>query len=122
MKNRLDTWLALGALLSAIACIPAWLVEIRLLLVLPGICLFCLELLICRRTSALSSRLLPLGVDAAAAVVGWSTMTTARGWDGLFGAILLLASISPAVGILLAWGGHALYVRMSKNKEAADEG
>ena len=122
MKNRVDIWLAAGAILSAAACIPAWLVEIRLLLILPGICLFCLELLICRRTSTLSSRLLPLGVDAAAAVVGWSIMTTARNWDSLFGVILLLASISPAVGILLAWGGHALYVRMSKNKEAADEG
>ena len=118
MKRRTDLLLAAAAALTAAACIPAWYVDVRLLLVLPGICCFFLQLIICRQTRLLVPRLLLLGLDGFIALLGWGILMTAVGWDGLLGGILLLCSISPAVGILLAWGGYALFCRYFSPKEA----
>ena len=69
---------------------------------------FCLQLLLCRRTRHWMAALLPLVVIGAAL---WFTYGyfTATGWDTLGWGILMVLSIAPAVGCVLAWAAYGLW-------------
>jgi len=111
MKHKNDRYLAAAAVLSLPLCLWAWFFDIRLLLVLPAVPALCIQLLLCRRTGQFLLRLIPLVLVALFAGTGALILFLSSGWDGLLGLIMLFASIAPAAGILLAWGGYALYSR-----------
>lgn len=109
MKNRANVLLLVLFFLSLPVCLWAWFFDLRLLLFLPALPAFCIQLWLCRVTGSRKLRAIPFLVVALFAAVGGLILLTVTGWDGLLGLIMLLVSISPAVGILLAWGGYALY-------------
>ena len=74
---------------------------------------FCIQLLLCRRTRRWVAAIPALVIVGAALwfACGWLTAT---GWDTLGWGILLLLCIAPAAGCALAWavyGLHQLYKR-----------
>lgn len=79
--NSLYTWLALGFL-----AVPV----------------FCLQLLMCRRTGRWAAASLALFIIGAALFFACGYLT-ARGWDSLFWGVLMLLSIAPAAGCALGW-------------------
>ena len=112
MKTDGNRFLLLAALLFLCLSIASCWVDIRGLLFLPGCSVFCFQLLACRRAKGWGVRLAPLWILLAWAAVGLLITLTARSWDGLLGGIMLYASISPAVAIVLAWGGYIVCTRL----------
>lgn len=117
MKRSLNFWLILISLITLPLCVLSWLFDIRGLLYLPGILFFCVQLLVCRKTSYPFVRLIPALVVLLAALTGLCIMLYSSGWDTLGGLILLCACVSPAVAIVAAWLTYALLQRRAKSKE-----
>lgn len=69
---------------------------------------FCLQLLLCRRTRHRVAAIPALVIVGAAL---WFTygFFTATGWDTLGWGILLVLSIAPAVGCALAWAAYGCW-------------
>jgi len=118
MKNRFDLWLLLLFFGSVPVCLWAGGLDIRWLLILPGLPVFFLQLLLCRRTGELGIRILPAALLLLFALSGGLILLVTSGWDALLGLIMLWSSVSPAVGIVLGWGGYLLHIRVVKRKEA----
>ena len=114
MKNDLDRFLLFAALFFLGLSTASFWVDIRGLLFLPGCSLFCFQLLACRTAEGWGGRLAPLIALLAWAGIGLLIAIYVPGWDGLLGAIMLYASIAPAVGIAAAWIIHAISRRMVK--------
>lgn len=129
MKNRTDKTLLAVFLLSLPAYIlilltyleiipmefPLELFSLRawLALTFSAVPAFCLQLLLCRRTRgwfAATPVLTLLGMTLFF-TLGWLTAT---GWDSLGWGLLMILSIAPASGCVLAWvayGIHQFYKR-----------
>lgn len=114
MKNRFDLSLLMLFFCSVPVCLWAGGLDIRWLLILPGLPVFFLQLLLCRRTGELGIRILPTALLLLFALTGGIIVLVGVGWDTLLGWIMLLASIAPAIAILLAWGGYILHTRSNK--------
>ena len=116
MKNRWNLLLTVLTILSVPLCFLAWIVDIRLLLFLPALPAFCLQILLCRKTRRYVLWAIPLLCVALFCLSGaWITQIN-PGLDGILGVIMMFASISPAVGCVLAlagWGLCRLYQRGS---------
>ena len=129
MKNRTDTILLAVFLLSLTAYalilltyleiipvdFPLELFSLRawLALTFSAVPAFCLQLLLCRKTRRWVAAV-PVLVIVGAALLFTYGFFTATGWDTLGWGILLLLSIAPAAGCVLAWavyGFHQLYKR-----------
>lgn len=106
MKDRVNPCLLGGFILSLALCVWAWFYDIRLILFLPAIPFFCIQLLLCRMARSRLSRLVPIALDLLMAAVGALLCLLGRSWDTLLGLILLCAAIAPAVGCLLGWLAH----------------
>lgn len=117
MKTDLDRFLLFAALFFLGLSAASWWVDIRGLLFLPGCSLFCFQLLACRTAEGWGGRLAPLLALLAWAGVGLLIAIYTPGWDGLLGAIMLYASIAPAIGIVLAWIIHGV-TRHTVKKDA----
>ena len=111
MKNRTDLILLILFFLSMAVCVVLWFVDLMLLLYVPVMPAFCIQLWLCRRSTSRPLRATPLIVIAAFAALGGVVVLGSNGWDQLLGWIMMLISISPAVGCLLALGGYAVYHR-----------
>ena len=113
-KNRTNQILLAVFLLSLALCVGFWLWNIVWLLFLPALPAFCLQLLLCRVGRWKLLRAVPLVLAAAMALLGFYYAQQPGFGAGLFGVILLLGAISPAVGAVLAWavwGFHPLHKR-----------
>ena len=117
--KRTDKILLVLFLVSIPLCIFSWLFDIRLMLVLPFLPLFCLQLLICRRTGKRLLRLIPFGLVLLWAGFGGLILLLASGWDELLGLIMLFSSIAPAAGCAAAAGFHWLFCRPLTGKRIA---
>ena len=104
MKKHTDRILLAVLLLSLALCAAAWFFDIRLLLFLPAVPAFCLQLLLCRLGRWKWLRAVPALLVAAMAVLGVYYGQQPGLGVSLFGVILLLTAISPAVGCILGWG------------------
>jgi len=102
MKTTDKILLALFCI-SVPLCVGAWFFDLRLLLILPALPLFCLQLLVCRKTAKRRLRLIPLSLVLLWAGCGGAILLLTSGWDQVLGLIMLWASISPAVGCVLGW-------------------
>lgn len=102
-KNRTNQILLAVFLLSLVLCVGFWFWNIVWLLFLPALPAFCLQLLLCRMERWKFLRAVPLVLAAAMALLGFYYAQQPGFGAGLFGVILLLGAISPAVGAVLAW-------------------
>ena len=107
-KNRVTQMLLAVFLLSAALCVGSWFWDITWLLYLPAIPFFCLQLLLCRMERPKPLRAVPLVLAAAMAALGFFFAQQPGFGESLFGVILLLGAISPAVGSILAWAVWSL--------------
>lgn len=117
MPDRTNHILLCTFLLSLSLCILAWLFEIRLLLVLPALPFFCVQLLLCRVTRRGWLRAMPILCVALFCLTGAGLCLFGRSWDTLLGLIMLFASISLAVGCALGWAVYGLTHSRLKRKE-----
>lgn len=102
-ENRTNQILLAVFLLSLVLCAGIWFWNIAWLLFLPALPAFCLQLLLCRMERWKFLRAVPLVLAAAMAGLGFYYAQQPGFGAGLFGVILLLGAISPAVGAVLAW-------------------
>lgn len=102
-KNRVNQLLSAVFLLSLALCVGFWFWDISWLLFLPALPAFCLQLLLCRMERRKPLRAVPLVLAAAMATLGFYYAQQPGFGESLFGVILLLGAISPAVGAVLAW-------------------
>ena len=107
-KNRTDFILLAVFLLSAALCVGFWFWNIAWLLFLPAVPFFCFQMLLCRMDRWKLLRAVPLILVAAMAAFGFYYGQQSGLGESLFGVILLLGSISPAVGAVLAWAAWGL--------------
>ena len=107
-KNRTDFILLAVFLLSAALCVGFWFWNIAWLLFLPAVPFFCFQMLLCRMDRWKLLRAVPLVLVAAMAVLGFYYARQPGFGESLFGVILLLGAISPAVGAVLAWAAWGL--------------
>lgn len=103
MKDRVNQCLLGGFILSLALCVWVWFYDIRLILFLPSISFFFIQILLFRVTCSRFYRSFPIVLDLLMAAVGALLCLLGRSWDALLGLILLCASISPAVGCVLGW-------------------
>ena len=107
-KNRTDFILLAVFLLSVALGVGFWFWNITWLLFLPALPFFCFQMLLCRMGRWKFLRAVPLGLAAAMAALGFYYGQQPGLGESLFGVILLLGSISPAVGAVLAWAAWGL--------------
>lgn len=117
MPDRTNRILLCAVLLSLSLCILAWLFEIRLLLILPSLPFFCVQLLLCRVTRRGWLRAVPFLCVAVFGLTGAWICLSARGWDTLLGLLMLFASISPVAGCALGWAAYGLTYSRRRRKE-----
>ena len=120
MKNRTDKILLAVFLLSLAVYLvnfavcfsdlpldaPPW--QQMLLLYFHFIPMFCLQLLLCRRTRRRVAAIPALVIVGAALLFAYGYFT-ATGWDTLGWGILLVLSIAPAAGCVLAWAAYGCW-------------
>ena len=114
MKNRWNLLLSVLTILSATLCLFAWVIDIRLMLFLPALPAFCLQMLLCRKTRRYALWPIPLLCVALFCLAGAWIVQMEPGLDGILGLIMMFASISPTVGCVLAlaiWGFSRLHQR-----------
>lgn len=111
MKDRFNLSLLLVFALSMPMCVWAWFFDITLLLYLPALPFFCAQLWLCRVTKRVWLRLLPLLPIVLLLGLALSYYLWGSGWDMLGALIFSLMAISPAAGVLLAWGSFLLRER-----------
>jgi len=104
MKKQGQWLLMAGVVLGMALSVAMWIVDLRLLLVVPVIPAFCLQLLMCRATKRRRVRAIPFACVVLYCLAGAVIWVFSTGWDGLLGVIMVLSSISPAVGCILGVG------------------
>lgn len=89
---------------------PLWSFSIRawLALTFAAVPVFCLQLLLCRKTRRWIAAVPALVIVGAALWFAYGFLT-ATGWDTLGWGIMLLLSIAPAVGCVLAWAAFVFW-------------
>lgn len=102
-KNRTNLLLLVLFLLSLALCVGFWFWNIAWLLFLPAVPAFSLQMLLCRMGRWKLLRAVPLVLAAAMAALGFYYGQQPGLGESLFGVILLLGAVSPAVGAVLAW-------------------
>lgn len=107
-KNRTNLILLSVLILSLALCVGFWFWNMAWLLFLPAVPFFCLQLLLCRMSRWKLLRAIPLILVAAMAAFGFYYAWQPGFGESLFGVILLLGAISPAVGAVLAWAARGL--------------
>ena len=129
MKNRTDKLLLTVTPLSLAVCLllargffqgihwvwPDWAGECYgyLTLTLPALPVFCLQLLLCRRSRRWVAALPGVVLLGGVLCFSWGFLT-ATGWDTLGWGILLVLSLPPAAGCALAWMVYGLRRRAQK--------
>jgi len=108
MKKKGQWPLLAAGVLGIVLSVVMWIVDLRLLLFVPAIPAFCFQLFACRATQRRWLRLIPFGCVLLFFLTGAGIWVVYDSWDELLGVIMVLASISPAVGCLLGAGTYLM--------------